>query len=68
MTKEKLEQLLVEYGVPFTSALADRLLEERRKEWRKVIEEVDATDDGVNPMYTRDVIEIINKHLKEVEE
>ena len=28
MTKESLEQLLVDYGVSFTSALADRLLEE----------------------------------------
>ena len=28
MTKENLEQLLVEYGVSFTSALADRLLQE----------------------------------------
>ena len=28
MDKEKIEQILVEYGVSFTDALADRLLEE----------------------------------------
>lgn len=32
MTKEKIEKILIEYGVPFTDALADRLLQEWEKD------------------------------------
>ena len=36
MTKEKLEAILVSYGVSFTDTLSDRIMEEREKEWDKV--------------------------------
>ena len=61
MTKESLERLLVDYGVSFTSALADRLLQEFNPEIcedaisrEEAIEIIAATDitNGEEPVFT----------------
>lgn len=41
MNKQKLESILVEYGVPFTDALADRLLKEFSQERQGVLEKIE---------------------------